>query len=125
METNKIRFFAICLLALVVPLRFAQARSQRTIDVTDYGVRPDGSDATSGVRAALKVLREGNAAKLVFPPGRYDFWPDRAEERYVFISNNDSGLKRIAFPLVGVAGVEIDGGGATFIFHGPMVPFLG
>ena len=121
---KKLKLCAIFLLALTLPLQFAYAQAERTIDVTAYGARNDGSDATPGVRAALKVLREGPAARLVFPPGRYDFWPDRAEERYVFISNNDGGLKRIAFSLAGMNGVEIDGSGATFIFHGQMLPFL-
>ena len=124
METIKLKLGAAFLLALTLPLSWAYSQTKRTIDVTAYGARSDGSDSTPGVRAALKVLRDGTAAKLVFPPGRYDFWPDRAEERYVFISNNDAGLKRIAFPLVGMKGVEIDGGGATFVFHGQMMPFL-
>lgn len=114
----------LCIVASVLPLPFVHAQANRMIEVTAFGARNDGSDATPGVRAALKVLREGRAAKLVFPPGRYDFWPDRAEERYVFASNNDGGLKRIGFPLIGMRGVEIDGGGATFIFHGPTLPFL-
>lgn len=119
-----LEFCAGALLALALTVPLAQAQAKRTIDVATFGVRNDGSDSTPGTRAALKALREGSAAKLVFPPGTYDFWPDLGEERYLFISNNGSGLKRIAFPLVGMNGVEIDGSGATLIFHGPMVPFL-
>jgi hypothetical protein len=104
--------------------RYLSAQAERVIDVSEFGVRSDGSDSTPGIRAALGWLRQQQSGKLVFPPGRYDFWPDRAEERYLFVSNNDEGLKRIAFPLVGAKGVEIDGQGATFVFHGPMVPFL-
>jgi hypothetical protein len=113
-----------CNLVVSLLLPFTHAQAKRVVDVQEYGARSDGSDATPGIRAALSALRQGEAAKLVFPPGRYDFWPDRAEERYIFASNNDEGLKRIAFPLFGMNGLEIDGGGSTFVFHGPIVPFV-
>jgi hypothetical protein len=75
------------------------------------------------VRAALEKCRETKAGKLVFPRGRYDFWPDLAVERYCFVSNNDEGLKRIAFSLAGIENLEIDGQGAQFVFHGWITPF--
>ncbi len=62
--------------------------------------------------------------KLSFGPGRYDFWPDRAVEHYAWITNNDEGLKRIAFPLYGIKNLEIDGQGAQFVFHGYLNPFF-
>jgi len=83
-----------------------------------------GEDAASGVRAALEQCRSKGIHRLAFAPGRYDFWPDRAQEKYLFVSNNDEGLKRIAFPLTGFEGMEIDGRGASFVFHGYIVPFL-
>ena len=60
---------------------------------------------------------------MEFSPGRYDFWPDRAFEKYLFVSNNDEGLKRMAFHLENLSEVEIDGQGAEFVFHGFLVPF--
>lgn len=60
----------------------------------------------------------------MFPAGRYDFWPDRAAEKYVYASNNDSALKRIAFLLDNLNAIEIDGQGSTFIFHGEIDPFV-
>lgn len=92
--------------------------------MSDFGAKPDGSDTTPKVAAALQEARRAGAARLVFEPGRYDFWPDLAAERYLFVSNNDEGLKRIAFPLTGFQDFAIEGRGATFVFHGPMVPFL-
>lgn len=100
------------------------ASGAAVIDMAALGAKTDGSDTTPCVRAALDALRAGEPTKMTFPPGRYDFWPDRASEQYLFISNNDEGLKRIAFPLRDVEDLEIDGAGSTFIFHGPMVPFL-
>lgn len=113
-------------LALVVgPAGNARGELARaaTLDITAFGGQPnDHSDTTPAVRAALAACRQTQAGKLVFPPGRYDFWPDRAVERYCFVSNNDEGLKRIAFPLDGVENLEIDGQGAQLVFHGWITP---
>lgn len=110
---------------LLLPLAALAATRKRTvIEISAFGGRAgDGSDTTPAVRAALEHIRHTKAGKLVFPPGRYDFWPDRATERYCFVSNNDEGLKRIAFPLDGIENLEIDGQGAQFVFHGWITPF--
>jgi hypothetical protein len=94
------------------------------LSVADYGVLPDGRDSTRALKAALSACRELGAKRLVFPPGRYDFLPHFADETYLFISNNDEGLKRIIFPLVGFDGLTIDGQGSEFVFHGFVNPFL-
>lgn len=111
-------------LSLTLHAAAISAVAGQTLNIASFGAKPDGSDTTPSVRTALEQIRQGNVDKLVFPPGRYDFWPDNAEEKYLFISNNDEGLKRIAFMLTGVKDLEIDGGGATFVFHGRMMPFL-
>lgn len=78
-----------------------------------------GVDCIPAVRAALA---DPSCRRLVFRPGRYDFYAERADEHYLFISNNDEGLKRVAFPLFDRDGMEIDGGGAQFFFHGGIIP---
>ena len=94
------------------------------MNIEQLGARPnDGQDATPAVRAALQALQGERNASLSFAPGRYDFWPDRAAEEYLFISNNDESLKRIAFLVDGCHGLEIDGQGAQFVFHGLIMPF--
>jgi hypothetical protein len=113
----------ICLLS-ILSLGVATAREAVVLDMAAFGAKADGSDTTPGLRAALEKVRSGQATKLTFPPGRYDFHPERASEQYLFVSNNDEGLKRIAFPLTDIKGLEIDGGGSTFVFHGYTVPFL-
>ena len=81
-------------------------------------------DAAPAVRAALEDLRAcGPGGTLLFPAGTYHFWPQRAEERYLFVSNNDESLARIAFPLFERDGLIIEGRGARFVFHGFMTPF--
>lgn len=117
------RIAGICLASILL-LEAGTAREAGAIDMAAFGAKPDGSDTTPSVRAALEEIRKGKAAKLVFPPGRYEFHPERASEQYLFVSNNDEGLKRIAFPLKDMEGIEIDGGGSTFVFHGYTVPFL-
>jgi hypothetical protein len=102
----------------------ADAREAAVLNISAFGAKTDGSDTTPSVRKALDEMRKSGLKKLVFPPGRYDFHPDRASEEYLFVSNNDEGLKRIAFPLKGIDGLEIDGGGSTFVFHGYTLPFL-
>ena len=125
MTTTKVTLLSgILLMAPAVPHAFARSAAPITVEMASFGLQSDGSDATPAVMAALEKARAHKSAKLVFAPGRYDFWPDRATERHLFVSNNDEGLKRIAFPLIGMEDLVIDGGGATFVFHGHMVPFL-
>jgi len=81
------------------------------------------TDATPFARAAIQELMTGETQKLVFPKGRYNFWPDKASEAYLFISNNDESLKRIVFDLRRFNYLEIDGGGSEFVFHGTVIPF--
>jgi len=110
----------VLLFALTLPLH----GGPETLDAAAFGAKAgDGSDTTAALRAALEQCSANKARKLVFPPGRYDFWPDQALEKYLFISNNDEGLKRVAFPLTGIDGLEIDGQGAQFVFHGWIIPF--
>ena len=82
------------------------------------------SDNAWTVHLALQKMQGERAAKLVFPKGRYHFWPHQAQEQYVFPSNNDPGLKRVVFSLNDMADIEIDGGGSEFAFHGQVVPFV-
>jgi hypothetical protein len=96
------------------------------LKAADYGLRPDeGGDASP---AANRMLREASRmegpVRILFEKGRYDFRPDRAFQRYCSISNNTNGLKSIAFPLFEAADIEIDGGGAAFVFHGIVNPFI-
>ena len=60
---------------------------------------------------------------LHLPPGRHDVYPEALQEAYRFVSNNNSGLKRILFNLEGIDGLEINGHGAEIVMHGRAVPF--
>lgn len=95
------------------------------VDVTDFGaIADDGQDDTYAIRQAIDACRQQQATRLIFQQGVYDFFPDYAADEYYFISNNDAGLKRVAFLLKDVDGLVIDGRGAAFRFHGFVNPFL-
>jgi hypothetical protein len=83
----------------------------------------DGSDAVPLLRDALARCRAERAGRLVLAKGVWNLHPERAEGMHRHISNHDPGTKRVAIHLDGVAGFEIDGGGATLMCHGVMMPF--
>ena len=95
------------------------------IDVTKFGARAgDGSDSTLAVLKAINASHGNSSPKIIFPKGKYDFWPDFGIEKYCFISNNDEGLKKVAFPLIDFENIEVDGQGSEFVFHGFVNPFV-
>ncbi len=110
---------------LVSWMAVAGVQAATTLHVSAFGAKADDArDDTAAVRAAVEAVRKaGPGATLLFDPGCYDFFPGKAEERYLFVSNNDEGLKRILFLLEGLKNVTIDGQGARFLLRGWMTPF--
>jgi hypothetical protein len=110
---------------LAVLLLASPAWGETLIEMSRFGAHSgDGSDTTPAIREALGQCRSPGEKKIRFAAGTYDFWPDRASEQFVYASNNDAGLKRVAFLLSGTDDIEIDGQGSTFIFHGEMDAFV-
>lgn len=112
-------FFPI--LSFLILLSFT-SQSEKVITAADYGLS-EQTDAVPAIRSALEACKANGATKLIIPKGRYEFYPDRAAEQYCVISNNDNGLKKIAFQLRDFKNFEIDASGSEFIFHGNMIPF--
>jgi len=101
------------------------ALGAQSINIEKFGaVKDGGQDATPAVRKALAYIRQHPVSRLIFPRGRYDFYPDLATEKYIYTTNNDDGLKRIVFLLNGFTRLEIDGQGSDFFFHGYINPFV-
>ncbi|CAG7627809.1 right-handed parallel beta-helix repeat-containing protein [Paenibacillus allorhizosphaerae] len=104
-------------------------QTQTIVSMESFGLSGglDGSDqdCTLAVYRALQYCREVERPKLVFPKGRYHFWPERAVERHYYISNHDQEQTRhIVFPLLGFQHLTVDGQGSEFIFHGVLTPFV-
>jgi len=84
----------------------------------------EGVDAVTAIREALEKCRAEGIERLVLPPGVHHLHRAFAREEYLFISNNDEGLKRIAFFLDGFENFEIDGQGCLLMCHGFILPFV-
>lgn len=80
------------------------------------------NDVTLAVKDALEKLKE-TGGTLKFQKGEYHFHKDNASIKTLYVSNNDSGEKRIAFHLDKLENITLDGGGSTFIFHSGVFPF--
>ncbi|GJM64292.1 alpha-1,3-galactosidase-related protein [Persicobacter diffluens] len=80
-------------------------------------------DRTPEVLSIVQSLPK-SGGEITFEKGIYHFYPDRAFEKFCFISNHSDEFTRTAFPLLDFKNLTIDGKGSTFIFHGVMIPFL-
>ena len=101
----------------------AEAMSQ-TVDVSNYEVKPDsGQNSSPGVARAIDFALHHHRSKIVFQRGRYDFWPQGAEMRHLFISNHDGVPERaVGISIEHASNFELDGNGSEFVFHDSMLP---
>ena len=102
-------------------------RASDTLSVERLGLYPDTyGNSVAKVREALDLCRQKGYGVLRFEEGRYDFWPEGASRRDIFVSNTSSETecpskeKVIGLLLEDMSNLTIDGGGATFVFHGKM-----
>lgn len=96
----------------------------RVVDLAQCAGAYDPQDMTPFIRELLAQQPADEPLRIVFPRGIYHFRPEQAAGKYHRIVNHDNGYRRFAFPIVGRRGVEIDGGGSEFLFHGRIIPFL-
>ena len=83
---------------------------------------PDRRNRTPEIVEALRTVKDG--AVIRFEPGVYDFFADSAFEGYFCPSCNKSGDKKVIFPLLRKKALTLDGGGAEFVFHDRVFPFI-
>lgn len=83
---------------------------------------PDIQDYTPVVREILEAHPSGNIT-LKFEAGTYGFYPEKASEEFLTLSNNCSGDRKVAFLLKDMKNVKVEGDGTEFMFHGRIVPF--
>lgn len=96
----------------------------KEIYLHDYLSSDSVDDIMPAIRSALDDCRLYEAAILILPEGRFQVKNDYAYEKYCFVSNNDEGLKRIAFDLTDCKNLEIKGQDTHLDFVGYTVPFL-
>ena len=60
---------------------------------------------------------------ITLPEGVHHVYPDKLPKKFLHISNNDDGIKRILFNLSGKKNITIDGNGAELRMHGHVIPF--
>jgi len=94
------------------------------IFIKDFAHLVEEDDYTLAVQEALMECRKHSQITLVFEKKTYHFRKKYAFQKEYFMSNNDYSLKSIIFPLIGFKGLTIDGGGADFIMHGEILPFV-
>lgn len=113
----------IAIAFLLAPISMEAADSP-TIYLKDYLSGNEAStDAMPAIRAAIADVKRNKASKLVLPGGELRIRPEKAFEKYQFISNNDESLKRIAFQLDGIENFTITGNGTSLLFTGFISPF--
>lgn len=111
----------VSLFLIALAMMSARSKQEKIIDAGDYGLK-ENEDAVPAIRKALEACVAQKATKLVIPKGTYNCLPGKANEKYLHISNNDNGMKRILFSLNRMKDFEIDGNGCQFIMNGQMIP---
>jgi hypothetical protein len=102
-----------------------EAFSGDTVRLEDFGLRPGTREnAVLYVRQALEECRKKSNPVLLFPGGRYDFWPQYAAEKMYYESNTDViPLRRCAILISEMENLTVDCGGSDFVFHDRIQPF--
>lgn len=109
--------YSVKMLLVISTLTFSISASfsntqQKTISITELGYVPGSyRNVIPFVEEALKQCESGEAATIVFPKGRYDFWQN--------FSATSSGFS-IGLPMENLKNVVIEGDNSEFIFHGNM-----
>ena len=111
---------------LIIPVIMSCAGNQelRIIDVSDHGLKPNtGESITASINRLIEDLDE-NPVTIVFPKGRYDFYPDSGYLKHYYETNTyDVNPKRLAIFLENKKNICIDGQGSEFVYHGHIQPF--
>lgn len=74
-------------------------------------------------KAAAVHIEDEQQVILRFEPSEYHFWAEEAFEGAFYPANNECGVKKVIFPLMGCRNLTIDGGGSRFVFCDRVTPF--
>ena len=120
------------LISLLLILSIVSCQKEETtkvINVGDYGIKPNTKQSiTAQINQLIEEIEaiEGNGKKtiIIFPKGRYDFYPDSNYLRPYYETNtHDINPKRLAILFDTKKNITLDAQGADFIFHGHIQPF--
>lgn len=100
------------------------------IHANEYGVLPNTFvDVSTAMQDLLKICKDKKVKKLVLQAGRYDFWPEKAAQRKLYITNSSSETewpdktKHIGLLIEDMNDLVVEGNGAEFVMHGKMTTF--
>ena len=112
-------------LLLLLFSALTSAQQYDTVYASKYGLQPNTRrNAVQAVKAAIKGCKGKKNPLLVFAKGRYDFWPQYAEEKDYYESNTDIvNPRRCPILIEKTENLIIDGRGSDFIFHDRVQPF--
>ena len=110
---------SVMLAAALLAACLSSCNVHRTVEIV---ADPSVKDYTPIVRNALSGHPRGRLT-LRFSKGLFPFYPEEARERYLTVSNNDNGMKKVIFDLYGMKDVSVEGDSSAFLFHGAVIPF--
>lgn len=96
----------------------------KIINVDNYGITPNTKQSiTAKINKLIEELNN-EPTIIIFPKGRYDFYPDSNYFRSYFETNTyDVNPKRLAIILEEKKNITIDAQGSDFTYHGHIQPF--
>ena len=125
MKVHKIlkRIFFSLIIAVVL-ISCKGGETTRSINVSDYGIFPNTKKSiTLEINQLIESLKN-EPVIIVFPKGRYDFFPDSSYFKPYFETNTyDVNPKRLAILLEQKKNITIDGQGSDFVYHEHIQPF--
>jgi hypothetical protein len=104
-------------------ISFLGFAGEKVLQASEF-IQSSDEDVDVGLYCLFQKAKKENYTKIVFEKGTYHVYSDRAYDKFMFISNHDSVRRKIAFPIIGFEGLEIEGGGAEFIMHGLVIPVV-
>lgn len=110
----------IFFLSVLFAIGCVSPKGEQTEIKIEYSDKID--DYTPVVRKIIDANPEGNIT-IRFGEGVYKFYPEKARDKYLRVSNNDNGIKRIVFDFENAKNIGIKGDNSTFLLHGKLVPF--
>ncbi len=87
-------------------------------------VRPTKENATPLVVRALEQLCQSGGGTLAFETGEYHFYEEGTRREFMAVSNNSACDKAMAFPILEMENITVDGHGSVFVFHDVVFPFM-